>query len=456
MTMASSNDSAATAVTAGTYLDLPSSLASASPIPELVQSTRSTYSPFNSGILSFQCKNTPRIENALTELTVTQAALITSTLSYAPTTQQLMPHNPSVPTKHATPALYTDTLPTCPYSSNYTALHALPSQNAASVATVTDEQHWPQASTSFHMPVKNMISTPSQHQFIPSTTAHDLPKKNNQGHVMAMNPMPANVPQIDFTSPMNELNRSIPAGYHQPPQMQTAAVHYDCNQLSLYPIQYKDNTMLSFSSSASNTIPQLFPVAMALTPSQKSCTSSKMQFHGVNETDAHGQSFGTMTTSICNEQDGREVINCFGNTHSVYGSTCPYSQAETGHFNLNSPQPGPSPNMTSVSLEGQNSLNSFISHIHAIPTDTSINEMSTYHCQWRGCTEEFHDPAVLMHHVSEEHIGRRALGHLNLRCEWGDCEVTARKRDHIISHIRLHIPYWPLACKVSFLFVEQY
>ncbi|KAI8058295.1 hypothetical protein BDF22DRAFT_613058, partial [Syncephalis plumigaleata] len=54
----------------------------------------------------------------------------------------------------------------------------------------------------------------------------------------------------------------------------------------------------------------------------------------------------------------------------------------------------------------------------------------------------------LMHHASEEHIGRRALGHLNLRCEWDDCEVTARKRDHIISHIRLHIPYWPLACKL--------
>jgi hypothetical protein len=78
-------------------------------------------------------------------------------------------------------------------------------------------------------------------------------------------------------------------------------------------------------------------------------------------------------------------------------------------------------------------------------------ELSKIRCQWRHCKLEFVDPAMLMHHVSEEHIGRRALGHLSLRCEWADCHVVARKRDHIISHVRLHIPYWPLTCSVSYL-----
>ncbi|RKP06625.1 hypothetical protein THASP1DRAFT_30065 [Thamnocephalis sphaerospora] len=81
-------------------------------------------------------------------------------------------------------------------------------------------------------------------------------------------------------------------------------------------------------------------------------------------------------------------------------------------------------------------------------TNASNDELVAYRCQWRTCQLEFLDPAMLMHHVSEEHVGRRALGHLSLRCEWADCHVVARKRDHIISHVRLHVPYWPLVCPI--------
>jgi uncharacterized Zn-finger protein len=49
-------------------------------------------------------------------------------------------------------------------------------------------------------------------------------------------------------------------------------------------------------------------------------------------------------------------------------------------------------------------------------------------------------------HVCERHVGRKSTNNLNLTCSWGTCRTTTVKRDHITSHIRVHIPLKPHKC----------
>lgn len=49
-------------------------------------------------------------------------------------------------------------------------------------------------------------------------------------------------------------------------------------------------------------------------------------------------------------------------------------------------------------------------------------------------------------HVCDEHVGRKSLNNLNLQCHWGSCRTTTVKRDHITSHIRVHVPLKPHKC----------
>lgn len=49
-------------------------------------------------------------------------------------------------------------------------------------------------------------------------------------------------------------------------------------------------------------------------------------------------------------------------------------------------------------------------------------------------------------HVCEAHIGRKSTNNLNLQCFWGSCRTTTVKRDHITSHIRVHVPLKPHKC----------
>lgn len=87
-------------------------------------------------------------------------------------------------------------------------------------------------------------------------------------------------------------------------------------------------------------------------------------------------------------------------------------------------------------------------------------------CQWFGCTEKSPNPEALyvrsrdcqmessvkatnlstQKHLCESHIGRKSTNTLNLTCQWGACNTTTIKRDHITSHIRVHIPLKPHKC----------
>ncbi|CEL07174.1 Putative pH-response transcription factor pacC/RIM101 [Aspergillus calidoustus] len=67
-------------------------------------------------------------------------------------------------------------------------------------------------------------------------------------------------------------------------------------------------------------------------------------------------------------------------------------------------------------------------------------------CMWQGCTEKLPTPESLYEHVCERHVGRKSTNNLNLTCQWGSCRTTTVKRDHITSHIRVHVPLKPHKC----------
>ena len=48
--------------------------------------------------------------------------------------------------------------------------------------------------------------------------------------------------------------------------------------------------------------------------------------------------------------------------------------------------------------------------------------------------------------MCERHVGRKSTNNLNLTCQWGPCRTTTVKRDHITSHIRVHVPLKPHKC----------
>ncbi|KAJ2595048.1 hypothetical protein H4R99_005515 [Coemansia sp. RSA 1722] len=69
------------------------------------------------------------------------------------------------------------------------------------------------------------------------------------------------------------------------------------------------------------------------------------------------------------------------------------------------------------------------------------------YCHWKDCSAgTFTDPETLYAHVTNDHIGRKSTGNLCLECKWEGCQVKRTKRDHITSHVRVHIPLKPYKC----------
>lgn len=67
-------------------------------------------------------------------------------------------------------------------------------------------------------------------------------------------------------------------------------------------------------------------------------------------------------------------------------------------------------------------------------------------CHWRGCSHIFETPEKLYDHLCDEHVGRKSSNNLSLTCYWDDCGTTTVKRDHITSHLRVHVPLKPYHC----------
>ncbi|KAL8842067.1 MAG: hypothetical protein Q9170_000670 [Blastenia crenularia] len=69
-----------------------------------------------------------------------------------------------------------------------------------------------------------------------------------------------------------------------------------------------------------------------------------------------------------------------------------------------------------------------------------------FQCLWSGCRERTQSAEALYDHVCEVHIGRKSTNNLNLKCGWTNCNISVVKRDHITSHIRVHVPLKPHRC----------
>ncbi|CAG8793908.1 35259_t:CDS:2 [Gigaspora margarita] len=67
-------------------------------------------------------------------------------------------------------------------------------------------------------------------------------------------------------------------------------------------------------------------------------------------------------------------------------------------------------------------------------------------CLWKQCNRNFEDPELLYQHLANDHVGRKSTGNLCLKCHWDKCEVQTSKRDHITSHLRVHVPLKPHVC----------
>lgn len=60
--------------------------------------------------------------------------------------------------------------------------------------------------------------------------------------------------------------------------------------------------------------------------------------------------------------------------------------------------------------------------------------------------EEYDAYKTIQDHLCEKHVGRKSTNNLNLTCQWNSCRTTTVKRDHITSHIRVHVPLKPHKC----------
>ncbi|KAI1854578.1 hypothetical protein JX265_007552 [Neoarthrinium moseri] len=82
----------------------------------------------------------------------------------------------------------------------------------------------------------------------------------------------------------------------------------------------------------------------------------------------------------------------------------------------------------------------------AAPAASSSSSDETLVCRWGSCNDRFTAAESLYEHICERHVGRKSTNNLNLTCQWNSCRTTTVKRDHITSHIRVHVPLKPHKC----------
>ncbi|TGZ81109.1 hypothetical protein EX30DRAFT_364126 [Ascodesmis nigricans] len=81
----------------------------------------------------------------------------------------------------------------------------------------------------------------------------------------------------------------------------------------------------------------------------------------------------------------------------------------------------------------------------AVPLNAGVKK-DELACQWNGCSDKFDSAEDLYNHLCDIHVGRKSTNNLCLTCAWGACRTTTVKRDHITSHIRVHVPLKPHGC----------
>ncbi|KAL9546216.1 hypothetical protein MBANPS3_006772 [Mucor bainieri] len=72
-----------------------------------------------------------------------------------------------------------------------------------------------------------------------------------------------------------------------------------------------------------------------------------------------------------------------------------------------------------------------------------MSRLNKFPCRWTSCDRSFDNPEDLFNHLSDDHVGRKATNNLCLQCQWNNCGTVAAKRDHLASHLRVHLPLKP-------------
>lgn len=97
-------------------------------------------------------------------------------------------------------------------------------------------------------------------------------------------------------------------------------------------------------------------------------------------------------------------------------------------------------------LQQQQQQDTTVTAASVEPHRQSISADDNLSCQWDKCSERCTSAEALFEHICEKHVGRKSTNNLNLTCGWNSCRTTTVKRDHITSHIRVHVPLKPHKC----------
>lgn len=112
-------------------------------------------------------------------------------------------------------------------------------------------------------------------------------------------------------------------------------------------------------------------------------------------------------------------------------------EQSSGSSSSKSNTPAPSTGATSATSQSTG----------AAATPASASADDNLICKWNACNLKFVTPEALYEHLCERHVGRKSTNNLNLTCQWNSCRTTTVKRDHITSHIRVHVPLKPHKCE---------
>lgn len=89
------------------------------------------------------------------------------------------------------------------------------------------------------------------------------------------------------------------------------------------------------------------------------------------------------------------------------------------------------------------------SNLHTFPSASDLLA-----CRWTDppCQLVFRTPAELYEHLKDVHVGRKSTNNLCLECFWDGCGSKAKKRDHMTSHVKVHVPLKDHICLVRVAF----
>ncbi|KAK9362623.1 hypothetical protein V1504DRAFT_387346 [Lipomyces starkeyi] len=142
------------------------------------------------------------------------------------------------------------------------------------------------------------------------------------------------------------------------------------------------------------------------------------------------------TSSVSTASSGGRLSNA-----SSYSSAS-NSPTYKAHGLSSAPPPAPIPRHNSFS--GPSSTTGTV--LRVVPSREVVSDTSGLVCQWAACGDRFENAEDLYNHLCDFHVGRKSTNNLCLTCAWGNCRTATVKRDHITSHLRVHVPLKPHRC----------